>query len=427
MFVFGRGGFQGLCAVESHFCSRREGKGREGEGMEEAQEPTSPQKRKRRPSVRLGEIGYPASYLNTASYLLESAAQRKKQQKKQQQPLESGSSPVKAPRTRLLDHVAVEKKKKQQEEQQRWRSLEVAAAADERVLQQSADEEKEMKKTEAEFASTSGREVEPGAIAGRKVKQVRRKRAGPGARFVVAAADHSSAGKMEQQQHHHHQNIREDEEQERFEEDHLDAGDDDGNAPGAALHVDEHETSFAKTSSSSLELFGDGVSGKLEVAADSRDPAATSAEEEQGDDDDDDDDDDANPNSLGDEIQGAIEDGPMRRRGVGKQDMMEQGGTGRQSADNSDMAGENNGGANLIFAAKTSTRQCITLASGGVKGWLCALDLGKYSETFELNEVDNEVLPLLTMEDLREMGINAVGARRKMFNAIQELQHSYGA
>jgi hypothetical protein len=90
------------------------------------------------------------------------------------------------------------------------------------------------------------------------------------------------------------------------------------------------------------------------------------------------------------------------------------------------MAGENNGGANLIFAAKTSTRQCITLASGGVKGWLCALDLGKYSETFELNEVDNEVLPLLTMEDLREMGINAVGARRKMFNAIQELQHSYG-
>jgi hypothetical protein len=398
--------------------------GREGKGMEEVQEPISPQKRKRRPSVRLGEIGYPASYVTTASYLLESAAQRKKQQKKQQQLLESGSSPVKAPRTRLLDHVAVEKKKKQQEEQQRWRSLEVAAAADERVLQQSADEEKEMKKTEAEFASTSGREVEPGAIAGRKVKQVRRKRAGPGARFVVAAADHSSAGKMEQQQQQ--QKIREEEEQERFEEDHLDAADDDGNAPGAALHVDEHETSFAKTSSSSLELFGDGVCGKLEVAADSRDPAATSAEEEE-EGDDDDDDDDANPNSLGDEIQGAIEDGPMRRRGVGKQDMMEQGGTGRQSADNSDMAGENNGGANLVFAAKTSTRQCITLASGGVKGWLCALDLGKYSETFELNEVDNEVLPLLTMEDLREMGVHAVGARRKMFNAIQELQHSYGA
>ncbi|CAK9875130.1 unnamed protein product [Sphagnum jensenii] len=297
--------------------------------MEEVQEPISPQKRKRRPSVRLGEIGYPASYVTTASYLLESAAQRKKQQKKQQQLLESGSSPVKAPRTRLLDHVAQQK-------------------------------------------------------------------------------------------------IREEEEQERFEEDHLDAADDDGNAPGAALHVDEHETSFAKTSSSSLELFGDGVCGKLEVAADSRDPAATSAEEEE-EGDDDDDDDDANPNSLGDEIQGAIEDGPMRRRGVGKQDMMEQGGTGRQSADNSDMAGENNGGANLVFAAKTSTRQCITLASGGVKGWLCALDLGKYSETFELNEVDNEVLPLLTMEDLREMGVHAVGARRKMFNAIQELQHSYGA
>jgi hypothetical protein len=35
----------------------------------------------------------------------------------------------------------------------------------------------------------------------------------------------------------------------------------------------------------------------------------------------------------------------------------------------------------------------------------CALDFGRYSEIFELNEVDNVVLPLLTMDDnLRENG-----------------------
>jgi hypothetical protein len=183
-----------------------------------------------------------------------------------------------------------------------------------------------------------------------------------------------------------------------------------------ALPVDEHESSFAKTSSSSLELYGDG--GK--VAADSRDHATTSAEEEQGD--------AHHPNSHGDEIQGAIEDGPMRnnrsgkQRDVAKQDLEQNQGT-RQRGGDSDMAGEN--GAQLLPAAKPTIRQCITLTSG-VRGWLQVLDLARYAEIFELHEVDNEVLPLLTMEDLREMGVNAVGARRKMFTAIQDLHHGYG-
>ncbi|CAM6064284.1 unnamed protein product [Sphagnum tenellum] len=35
----------------------------------------------------------------------------------------------------------------------------------------------------------------------------------------------------------------------------------------------------------------------------------------------------------------------------------------------------------------------------------CVLDFGRYSEIFELKEVDNAVLPLLTMDDdLRENG-----------------------
>ncbi|KAH9548020.1 hypothetical protein CY35_11G066900 [Sphagnum magellanicum] len=371
--------------------------------MEEVQEPVSPQKRKRRPSVRLGEIGYSAPYLK-ASFLLEPA-----KRKKQQQVVESGVSPVKAPRTRLLDHVAVERK---QQRDERWSPLEAADT----MQQQSADEEEI--KTEAVLASTSGRgDVEPGlklGIAGRKVKQMRRKRAAPGGsgmglgtRFGVA--DHS-AGKLE-----------------RREEGFVNLGGAAGATAGdvndtanpkidGALPVDEHETSFAKTSSSSLELYGDG--GK--VAADSRDPATTSAEEEQGD--------AHHPNSHGDEIQGAIEDGPMRnnrsdkQRTVAKQDLEQNLGT-RQRGGDSDMAGEN--GAHLLPAAKPTIRQCITLTSG-VRGWLRVLDLARYAEIFELHEVDNEVLPLLTMEDLREMGVNAVGARRKMFTAIQDLHHSYG-
>ncbi|KAI3493458.1 hypothetical protein L1887_41850 [Cichorium endivia] len=39
------------------------------------------------------------------------------------------------------------------------------------------------------------------------------------------------------------------------------------------------------------------------------------------------------------------------------------------------------------------------------------LGLGRYSPIFEVHEVDDEVLPLLTLEDLKDMGINAGDAR----------------
>ncbi|WOL16164.1 hypothetical protein Cni_G24946 [Canna indica] len=59
---------------------------------------------------------------------------------------------------------------------------------------------------------------------------------------------------------------------------------------------------------------------------------------------------------------------------------------------------------------------------GGVRSWLDGLGLGRYAPVFEIHEVDDEVLPLLTLEDLKDMGINAVGSRRKMFCAIQRLR-----
>ncbi|KAI3929521.1 hypothetical protein MKX01_025689 [Papaver californicum] len=57
----------------------------------------------------------------------------------------------------------------------------------------------------------------------------------------------------------------------------------------------------------------------------------------------------------------------------------------------------------------------------GVQSVLNGLGLSRYAPTFEMHEVDEEVLPLLTLEDLKDMGINAVGSRRKLFCAIQKL------
>ncbi|KAG6507167.1 ankyrin repeat and SAM domain-containing protein 6-like [Zingiber officinale] len=59
---------------------------------------------------------------------------------------------------------------------------------------------------------------------------------------------------------------------------------------------------------------------------------------------------------------------------------------------------------------------------GGVRSWLEGLGLGRYAPVFEIHEVDDEVLPLLTLDDLKDMGINAVGSRRKMFCSIQRLR-----
>ncbi|KQJ86749.1 hypothetical protein BRADI_4g07500v3 [Brachypodium distachyon] len=57
-----------------------------------------------------------------------------------------------------------------------------------------------------------------------------------------------------------------------------------------------------------------------------------------------------------------------------------------------------------------------------VAEWLWGMGMGRYVAAFEAHEVDGEVLPCLTMDDLRDMGIGAVGARRKLFHAIQSLQ-----
>ncbi|XP_039064522.1 uncharacterized protein LOC120209646 [Hibiscus syriacus] len=57
-----------------------------------------------------------------------------------------------------------------------------------------------------------------------------------------------------------------------------------------------------------------------------------------------------------------------------------------------------------------------------VKRWLEELRFGRYASIFEMHEVDEEALPLLTLDDLKEMGVFAAGHRRKLYTAIQQLR-----
>jgi hypothetical protein len=56
-----------------------------------------------------------------------------------------------------------------------------------------------------------------------------------------------------------------------------------------------------------------------------------------------------------------------------------------------------------------------------IEAWLQGLGLERYMSAFPDNEIDWEVLPKLTSEDLREIGIAAIGHRRKLLDAIAAL------
>jgi class 3 adenylate cyclase/tetratricopeptide (TPR) repeat protein len=56
-----------------------------------------------------------------------------------------------------------------------------------------------------------------------------------------------------------------------------------------------------------------------------------------------------------------------------------------------------------------------------VAAWLQSLGLERYEPLFRDNEIDWEVLPKLTSEDLKEIGVAAIGHRRKLLDAIAAL------
>ena len=59
--------------------------------------------------------------------------------------------------------------------------------------------------------------------------------------------------------------------------------------------------------------------------------------------------------------------------------------------------------------------------------WLRRLDLVQYIEAFAANAIDWPVLPSLTADDLKDIGVDAVGHRRKLLNAIAALSEPAAA
>src|SRR5438067_8155225 len=61
-----------------------------------------------------------------------------------------------------------------------------------------------------------------------------------------------------------------------------------------------------------------------------------------------------------------------------------------------------------------------------IGGWLWGLGLERYELAFRENEIDLRVLPELTADDLKELGVAAIGHRRLLLKAIADLAAGAG-
>src|SRR5271168_2079946 len=57
-----------------------------------------------------------------------------------------------------------------------------------------------------------------------------------------------------------------------------------------------------------------------------------------------------------------------------------------------------------------------------IGGWLRSLGLERYEAAFRENEINERVLPNLTAEDLKDLGVLIVGHRRTLLDAIASLR-----
>jgi class 3 adenylate cyclase len=56
--------------------------------------------------------------------------------------------------------------------------------------------------------------------------------------------------------------------------------------------------------------------------------------------------------------------------------------------------------------------------------WLRALELERYIEAFEANDIDATVLHTLNADDLKDLGVASLGHRKKLLEAISALEDS---
>src|SRR5246127_1322820 len=61
-----------------------------------------------------------------------------------------------------------------------------------------------------------------------------------------------------------------------------------------------------------------------------------------------------------------------------------------------------------------------------IGGWLGGLGLERYEQAFRENEIDLRVLPELTADDLKELGVAAIGHRRLLLKAVADLAAGAG-
>ena len=61
-----------------------------------------------------------------------------------------------------------------------------------------------------------------------------------------------------------------------------------------------------------------------------------------------------------------------------------------------------------------------------VRGWLRSLGLEQYEAPFRENDIDETVLPSLTHETLKELGVTAIGHRLKLLDAFAALRTDAG-
>jgi class 3 adenylate cyclase/tetratricopeptide (TPR) repeat protein len=59
-----------------------------------------------------------------------------------------------------------------------------------------------------------------------------------------------------------------------------------------------------------------------------------------------------------------------------------------------------------------------------IEAWLRSLGLERYKSAFHANDIDMDVLPCLTAEDLSNLGVESIGHRRKLLNGIASLVHN---
>jgi class 3 adenylate cyclase/tetratricopeptide (TPR) repeat protein len=74
-----------------------------------------------------------------------------------------------------------------------------------------------------------------------------------------------------------------------------------------------------------------------------------------------------------------------------------------------------------VFASERALQE-VGRATMDVGGWLRSLGLEQYEASFRENKIDDTVLPSLTAEDLKDLGVGFVGHRRKLLDAIVALR-----